>query len=175
MIERYIVLKDSKIVRVYETSQGIDGINSSLKFEKIEDHDEVRLIPDYFRSARPGMDIREWDERLALRPLADRVSDGLVVVPENYKVEGESIVPMTVEDKVAAGTMEIPKTMKAVGKEIVKMTDAEIVSNGIMTQKELDDAKQVAEDEKLISQQMMADMRAAAIAKLGNKVKVVTK
>jgi hypothetical protein len=86
-----------------------------------------------------GKDIREYDAALQLRPLADRVSDALVTVPNTHKVVGEYLQPKTSAERVRDGIDARPKgqvvDVDSDGNAILRTaTVAEQVSLGDMTQ-----------------------------------------
>lgn len=171
-IKRYVVLKDGKIIRDYHTSDGIEGIHQSIHNEGL-DHDEIIEAPVENWDIKVDTHKDEYETGWKMKPLSVRVAAGHVKVPENHKLENEKVVPMTVEDKWKAGTHELHPRMKAVGNDVVPKTDAEIVAEGLATQKELDDERQIAEDERIIAEESAKILRAQAISNAGNKLKKV--
>ncbi len=83
-----------------------------------------------------GRDIREYDAEYTLRPLADRVADGLVAVPPGYVADGETVREMTTVEKIKAGFMDLPPGMKIESDELVPMTDREMYNSGQITKDE---------------------------------------
>ncbi len=67
----------------------------------------VRVLPEDFSSF--GEDIREYDDRGNLRPLAARIKEGLVVLEPHEKINGEAIVPKTNAELVRDGVFPRPK------------------------------------------------------------------
>jgi hypothetical protein len=152
-IKRYIVLKDGKIIRDYHTADGIEGIHQSIHNEGL-DHDEIIEAPVENWDIKVDTHKEEYETGWKMKPLSVRVANGHFKVPENHKLEGEQIVPMTVEDKWKAGKQDIGARNKAVGNDVIPMTDAELIEKGIATKKQLDDERQVIEEEALIAKEM---------------------
>lgn len=125
MYQGYIVI-DNKIVTAYCSS----NMNEAPPEHFVE--------WDLDLPVAMGSDIREYDENKNLRPISERILDGLVVLPEGYKVEDENIVPkthydMVVEGTVALGTQEYLDHDK---KEVVQGTLEECVVAGRLTESE---------------------------------------
>ena len=166
-VEVYTVLKDNKIIAVYHTSDGIEGIHASIHNQGL-DHDNIIKVPNDFVGYK-GQHIEEFDSNHRLKSLQERVTLGHVELPENHKIENDNFVPMTIEEKVKAGKMEIHNTTKAVGNDIIQKTEEELITEGIKTRLEIDNEKQIIADEILIQ----AELRKIAIERLGDKVKQV--
>lgn len=161
MIEKYIVVKDKKIIGCFETSQGEAGIIKSMGDIKYDSMQKVDINGDH----RIETHIDEYDGN-KFKPLSMRVKAGHVKLPDGHKLDGETVVTMTIEDKVNAGLIELSPLMKAIGNDVIQKTDAELIVEGIKTQKQIDDEKLIIEEEKLIQ----AEMRKIAIEQLGNKL-----
>jgi len=169
-VEVYSIVKDRVIVAVVHTSNGMDGVLKSCVNQKWE-YTEIVKVPVTFEGKKK-MSMDEFNADFSIKLLSERVADGYVVLPENHKLDGEKVRPMTLKEKVAEGREEIPDTMKFAEDsedQIIPKTEAELVADGVKTQKEIDDQKQTIEDEKLIA----AEIRKMAIATLGSKVKIV--
>jgi hypothetical protein len=149
--EKYVVIKDNKIIRKMHTSQGLTGIKTVLGDTQ---YDEIRKIPNVSFDVRTKRDVREYDENWKFHKLSKRVADGFVRIPENHKLDEETIRPMTVQERVDSGIIQIPPRMKVGNDHFVAMSDAEIVLSGQATQKELDDEKKAIQREQLIQQEM---------------------
>jgi len=166
MIEKYIVIKDNVIIDFFETSEGIDGVKKSINYN----YDDIKKV-DINSEHKRKTNVDEYEENGKLKKLSKRVADGYVKLPDNVKLENEMVVNKTIEEKVNDGIIEISPLQKAVGNEIIMKTDEELVNEGIKTQKEINDEKQILDDEKLIAE----EMRKMVIEKLGDKLKVVKK
>lgn len=163
--EKYIAIKDHVILRVMQTSDGIDGVKKALGNME---YDTIEKVP-LDSSLQKNRDRREYDDKTYdLRPLSERVASGYVELPTGHKLSGDVVVPMTLEEKVAVGIEPPQPRMKAVGDEWVKMTDAEIIASGQATQKELDDERSAKEREVLIQAEIrkMAEERLIAEGKI---------
>ncbi|HOX32043.1 MAG TPA: hypothetical protein PLB91_06910 [Spirochaetales bacterium] len=79
---------------------------------------EYRKVPDGWPHFVPGLDVRNFDTAWSLRPLADRIAEGLVVVSEAEVVEGETIRAMTQLERYRDGLDTLPP-----GKKVVETTD----------------------------------------------------
>ena len=99
--------------------------------------DNIVEVIDQFDSR--GEDIREYDQKTwTLRPLADRIADGLVVVPKGMKVKGEGFDAMNPAERVKAGIDPRPQGLvldEQGGEPILRgATIEEQVELGDMTQ-----------------------------------------
>jgi hypothetical protein len=68
----------------------------------------IEIPEEKAASIASGKYLGEYDSNWNLKPLAQRVSEGLVVVPIGYIVDGDDIRPMTPEERIAAGLDEPP-------------------------------------------------------------------
>lgn len=78
---------------------------------------DCRDVPDFFPFAA-GRAVAEYDEEWRLRPLADRIADGLVVVSAAEKVVGEMVVAKDRLERIRDGLDSAPK-----GEKIVEAKD----------------------------------------------------
>jgi hypothetical protein len=150
-METYLVLKQNKILRVYKTSQGKNGVLESLKNEKIIDYDEIRKIENDTEHAT-GADIREYDAKGFLLPLIDRAKKGLANLDKHLKIDGDKIVEKSIEEKIFDEVIKLDDyhIYDNDKKEIRPKTQQELLSSGIITQEEIDDANK----EKLIQEEI---------------------
>jgi len=159
--EKYIVVKDEIIVGCYETTQGEDGIKKSIgniPYDKIQ---AVNIEGDH----RIKTNVNEYDKNGFFNPMSMRVKDGYVILPEGWKLDGEEIVPMTIEEKIIDGLIELNPLMKAIGNNVIPKTDAELIKDKIKTQAQIDAEKAAIEQEKLIQ----SEIRKMAMERLGLK------
>ena len=133
MVEKYIVIKDGIIIGCFETSQGKAGILASI--DTLE-HDEIKIV-DIEGDHRIDSHIDEYDTNHKFKPMSERVRLGHFKLPENHKLDGEEIVPMTIEDKVREGKMVSDPHLKYVGNDAIAKTDEELISGGVYTKEEL--------------------------------------
>ena len=91
MIGNYTLVKSNKIIGHY---------SGPLPTSPLPDGSIVVQVPDPWDTS--GQDIREYDDKLNLLPLAQRVAAGLVTVPPGQKVVGENMEPMTEAERVKA-------------------------------------------------------------------------
>ena len=78
---------------------------------------DCRDVPDFFPFVA-GRAVSEYDEKWKLRPLADRIADGLVVVSAAEKVVGEMVVAKDRLERIRDGLDPAPK-----GEKIVEAKD----------------------------------------------------
>lgn len=111
MVETYIVRARGKILQVYETQDGIAGVEASMRSEGIVG--ESVLVPTPFEGHR-DQDEREFDADWKLRPIKDRVADGLVVLPPDQTVDEETgeVRPKTLKESIDDGTIELQSSQK---------------------------------------------------------------
>ena len=99
---------------------------------------KVVAVPDGWPYFVPGLDVLNFDTEWHLRPLADRIADGLVVVSEAEVVEGETIRAKTVLERYRDGLDQLPKGQKVVlaadgSISLEPMSRAEQVAAGQLT------------------------------------------
>ena len=95
-VEKYIVTKGTKIIKVYYSAEGIEGprgIKQSLKNQKIFDYDDIQIVPET-SDHKPTYDIREFEDN-KLRPEEERIIEGLRPVPKGKKVSKGQIIEKT--------------------------------------------------------------------------------
>lgn len=78
---------------------------------------DCRDVPDFFQFVA-GRAVSEYDEKWRLRPLADRIADGLVVVSAAEKIVGEMVVAKDRLERIRDGLDPAPK-----GEKIVEAKD----------------------------------------------------
>jgi len=159
--EKYIVVKDEIIVGCFETSQGIDGIKKSMGNIP---YDIIQAV-DIEGYHRIDTNVNEYDKNGVFKLLSQRVKSGYVKLPGDHKLDGEEIVPMTIEEKVWEKLIELDPLMKAIGNNVIPKTDAELIKDKIKTQAQIDAEKAAIEQEKLIQ----VEIRKMAMERLGLK------
>jgi hypothetical protein len=97
---------------------------------------DCRLVPDSF-NFEPGADVRNYDEAWALRPLKDRIKDGLVVVSKAEKIIGERVIAKDALERIRDGIDKAPGGLK-----IIEAEDGALTLEG-MTYDEQVAAKQL--------------------------------
>lgn len=102
MIETYIVTKNDIILRVYHTTQGLEGIKKSLKFENVNDYDEIKKVTNEFEGYT-GLNINEINENGKLKPLEQRIIEGYVALPKGFKIVDNKLVEKTLKEKIDDG------------------------------------------------------------------------
>lgn len=126
MNSEYILIKDNKMLAAFCGPKPTG--------------DEYVFVPDNFQFFLPNLDVRNFDADWNLRPLADRIKDGLVVCDsKTEKIVGEQIVALSALERIQSGADSAPKGQKlevaADGTlSLVPMTIAEQVAAGQMTQ-----------------------------------------
>ena len=96
----YIVVRNSKI------KMRFIGPKESLKdaYPDLKDDDLIHEVPNSFEGAMDD-DIANFDENFILRPIEDRIADGLVTLRPEQKVDNGVIRYRTPEEMVEAGIM----------------------------------------------------------------------
>jgi hypothetical protein len=103
-------------------------------------HDEYTKIPDdCFIGV--GEDIRGYDSSWKLRPLQDRIDDGLITLTEFEKVDGENIVQKTRYDLAKEGkvTLSANEYLDDDAKEIKSGPIPELYAIGKITEAKYDE------------------------------------
>lgn len=132
--EEYVVVEDGRLV---EHGCGLRPAGR-----------DCRDVPDFFTFVA-GRSIKEYDEAWQLRPLADRIADGLVVVSEAEKVVGERVVAKDCLERIRDGLDPAPKGEKIVEAKdgtlsLEAMTLQEQVAAGQITQATADTLQALA-------------------------------
>lgn len=111
MVETYIVRANGKILQVYETQDGLPGVEKSMKAEGLIG--EIVLVPTPFDGHRE-QDEREFDADWKLRPIRDRVGDGLVTLPKTHTVDEETgeVRKKTLKESIDDGTTKLQPSQK---------------------------------------------------------------
>jgi len=127
-MSNYAIVNNNKIMGHY---------SGPIPASPLPDGSIVVQVPDPWDTS--GQDIREYDGKLNLLPLAQRVAAGLVTVPLGQKVVGENMEPMTEAERVKAGLDPRPSgqvlDVDAQGNVILRPASIpEQVANGDMTQ-----------------------------------------
>lgn len=101
MVETYVLVKDNKIVRVYETGDSIQGAEASCENEGL--NGELFLVPTPFEGSM-GQDKREYTKDWKLRSLEERVLEGYVKLDPAEKIENGEIRLKTLKESIDDGT-----------------------------------------------------------------------
>jgi hypothetical protein len=141
MIETYAVIKNDEIIQVYETSDGAEGAVAAMENEGLEG--DLVLVPTPFEGqqgqAKAGF-TNDWK----LRPLRDRVADGLVTLPSDMTVDAETgeARAKTLREKIEDGTTTIEPWQRYDNEinEIVARSWPERIAAGVATYEEWLDA-----------------------------------
>lgn len=115
---KFCTIADGRIARIY--CGDINRIEGA-----------VALPKDF--AGHVGQDVREFDDDWKLRPLQERVDDGLVEKEPWEKVDGEQLVPMTPLERLKAKVDEIPPGFKlgeAEDHPLIPMTPLERLKSG---------------------------------------------
>ena len=86
---------------------------------------EVRL--------RVGDKLSYYDEDFKRKTDKQLIDEGLIALPDGYKLHGDHLCEMTTEECIICGQKEPPAGMKVEGGEIVPMTQIERIQAGIDT------------------------------------------
>ncbi len=104
----YAVTTDrGRITGVHESSfpitSGTFAESPLLAGQEVIPVDDVQRI-----RIEEGRYIDEYTEDWILKPLQQRVDEGIIVVPEGYVIDGEEIRAMTLQERIDAGLAEPP-------------------------------------------------------------------
>lgn len=131
--EEFVIVKDGRLV---EHGCGLRPAGR-----------DCRDVPDFFAFVA-GRAVSEYDEAWQLRPLADRIADGLVVVSEAEKIVGETVVAKDRLERIRDGLDPAPKGQKLIDNEgclrLEDMTLEEQVRAGQITQAAADTLQALA-------------------------------
>ena len=104
--ETYVVIRNNTILRVYKTSQGMDGVRKSLAYEKITNYSDIRKYPNYFEG-RTKEDIRCYSSKGKRRDEVTLVKEGLVKLQPHQKLQDNKIVEKSVKEKIDDGLITV--------------------------------------------------------------------
>jgi len=126
--DMYVVVQDGKILECCCGSR--------------QEGKDCRDVPDDFVFV-PCADVRLYDESWQVRPLEDRIKDGLTVVGKEEKIVDGQVVAKDRYERVRDGIDEAPGGMKLATDEdgamsFEAMTVQELVAAGQMTQETAD-------------------------------------
>lgn len=164
-IEKYIVVKDNKIIGCFETNQGKNGVLASIKDTPYDSIEQVDIEGDH----RVQTFKDEYNDKHKFKSLKERVSLGRIKIPEGHKLDGENIRAMNLQEKVEAKLIEANPLLVYEGDTTRLKTEEELISTGVKTKKQIDEEKLILEEEKMIQ----AELRKLAISNLGNKLSKV--
>ena len=141
MIQTYAVIKDNTIIRVYETGDGEKGATQAMENESIDG--DLALVPTPFEGIQ-GQVRREFTEGWKLRPIADRVADGIVILPGDVAIDQSTgeVRKKTLKEQVADGTIKLETWQEydAETDAIVTMSWAKRMAAGTATREKWLDA-----------------------------------
>lgn len=132
MVETYIVRANGRILGVYETQDGEKGAALSMISEGIEG--ELVLVPTPFEG-NSGQYEDEFDSAWKLRPVVDRLAEGLIPGGERLKIINGYLIPKTHAELVRDGIEKAPVGQRMVIDEdgaprLVPMTMQEQIATG---------------------------------------------
>ena len=150
--ETFIALKDDIIVAKYHTSNGLRAIENVLKRKRI-DYDEIIDSGNDFEGKK-GQNIKlEFDKNLKLLPLAQRVANRVISIPDRHKIKDNTFVIKSLQEQVDDGDEVLDPRFKVVDNRFVEKTEEELLAEGLITQKEIDDRiyeEEIAKEERAI-------------------------
>lgn len=110
MITTWIVIKDNKIIKSFETENKQSVINSLL-FLGIGDYDNI-INTNTTKTFNKGKDIREFDEFFNERPLNELAQEKIIIIPEDSKIVNNQIIKKTDIEMYIDGTKNPPEKYK---------------------------------------------------------------
>lgn len=93
MIQTFMVLKGETILRMYKTSEGIEGVYKSLEFEKIKGDKIIQVSNEH--EGKRNHSIREYDADGKKYEEEKLILDGIIPVPKDKKVVKGKILNKT--------------------------------------------------------------------------------
>lgn len=88
-------------------------------------------VPDGFRGF-VGMSQKEFDADWNIRPLSERVRDGLVEVAPEFVLDGEELRPKKLSELVESGLVKVDDYHTLEGEGIREKTPRELVRDGLV-------------------------------------------
>lgn len=155
-MSKFIVVNDNKVLGVFDGKKFGDGRNC------VDVPDDCVV--------QPGQDVREFDvdNGWILRPLEDRMREGLVKIDPHYKVVGESIKPKSQVQLILEGIEQLPAGYKLVaeadapegaliedGYSIIPLTPYELMAQGII---DVPEGKKLVADPTILGGYKLEDM-----------------
>lgn len=83
---------------------------------------------------RVGEPLTFYNEDYTRKSEVQLIQEGLIELPQGYKIEEDKLVEMTFDEKIIAGIDPLPNGMKIVDNKIIPMTEEERLE--IMTEEE---------------------------------------
>ena len=159
MIEKYAILKEKKIIKVFVTADGMHGVAMSLANEKITDFDKIEMIGIDHEWKR-GYHTDEYDDKGVIKTDVERMILGRLDVPKGMKLIDDKLVEKTTEEKVRDGVIKLSdyEKLDSATKEIRQKTEAELISDGVLTQEQVDQQK--------LEIEIQAELRLMAIERI---------
>jgi hypothetical protein len=158
--ETYIILKNDEILKVYKTTQSIQGVHQSLKNQKISDYSDIKRV-DKMNDYRPKTNINEYDKNGIFKPMETRIIDGYRPAPKGKKIVNNTIVDKTIFEQLRDGEIKMSPFQKydEINDEIIDKTEEEIEAEMIakMSKEELskyNKQKELEAQEKLIQDEI---------------------
>jgi hypothetical protein len=147
-----------------------DSIVQIMSGAKPDDGGVYIDVPEQF-AGQVGNDVREFDETWNLRPLSERLADGLIPGGDRCKVVGEELVRKSPEELVRDGIDPVPVGMKLIddarGLRFEAMTRPELVASGQMTEAEAEKLGLIEESAELTAYLSTTDWYAVRFAETG--------
>lgn len=88
-------------------------------------------VPDGFRGV-VGMCVKEFDDSWNVRPLSERVKEGLVEIAPEFVLDGGNIRPKKLSELVESGLVEVDDYHVLDGEGIREKTPRELVRDGLI-------------------------------------------
>ena len=130
----YAIIQNGIIVNRVNSVEGVDRLRKLFP-----DAERIEPVPDEFPA------LADVDERVVdwtthtVKPLSQQVSEGIVIVPEGSKLDGEEIRPMTQVERIEAGLDELPAGLKIADGQLVHMPRDERYDAGQITVEQYND------------------------------------
>ncbi|MGE5494625.1 MAG: hypothetical protein ACM3S4_04920 [Burkholderiales bacterium] len=127
-----ITVDGGLITGVHESQEIIT--EETFKGTLYEGQAVIEVPEDKAANISSGKYLGEYDAAWNLRPLAQRVAEGLVVIPADHVVDGEEIREMTTKEKIDAGLITVDEGYVLDGDTIRPMTIPEKIAAGIASE-----------------------------------------
>jgi len=104
--ETYIAVDtNGKIIGIYQTVEGLDKLKKTLMSTNVK-YEQIYRIPND-NEAVTGMHYKELDSEGRIKPLVDRIKEGLATVPKGFKLVGNELIEKTTIEKIEDKEIEL--------------------------------------------------------------------
>lgn len=128
----YLIIENEKIKGHYCSNQLPNGAIEVTEF-----------------SGQIGDPVSFYNDKWERKPDFQLMKEGLVPIPDGFKIEKDKLIPMSLAEKVEAGFEKIPVGFKLVNGEFVELPNEEKLANGQISKEEY---------ETLLNEKILAEL-----------------